>query len=91
MAVTEPAAPPAGHGVMSYLTPQDGDVEVTWDKNNPGDVRHARRTFDDLLRAGYLAYRIESRGRGREPERVQVRQLDPEDSRLVLTPPMRAG
>jgi hypothetical protein len=82
---------PAGMGVMSYLTPQDGDVQVSWDRDSPEDVRHARRTFEDLKTKGYLAYRVEPRGRGREPERVQVRQFDPEDHQLVLVPPLRGG
>ena len=82
---------PAGTGVMSYLTPQDGDVQVSWDRGNDEDVRHARRVFDDMKARGYLAYRVESRGRGRDPERVQVRQFDPEDHQLVLVPPLRGG
>jgi hypothetical protein len=80
---------PAGKGVMSYLTQEDGDLKVTWDRENPEDVRHARRTFDDLKARGYLAYRVEPRGR--EPERVQVRQFDPDDRQLVLVPPLRGG
>ena len=80
-----------GHGVMSYLTPADGDVRLAWERGNADDERVARRTFDDLRRQGYLAYKVTPGKRGAEPAREQVTRFDAEAEQIVLAPPLRGG
>jgi hypothetical protein len=79
----------AGKGTMSYLTPEDGDVRLSWEPGNAEDTATARRTFDDLRAKGYLAYRVT--GRGPRAQRDQIRAFDPQAEQIVLAPPLRGG
>ena len=80
-----------GRGILSYLTPEDGDVRLSWEHGNADDVATARRAFDDLRRKGYLAYKITAGRRGAEAQRDQIRTFDPEAGQIVLVPPLRGG
>jgi hypothetical protein len=90
MTVAESEIVPGQH-VLSYLTPEDGDVPFTWDPGNDEDVRTARRIFDDLHRNGYLAYKVTPGKRGAEPAREQIRRFDPQAGQIVMVPPLRGG
>jgi hypothetical protein len=79
----------AGKGIMSYLTPEDGDVRLSWEPGNDDDVATARRAFNDLRGKGYLAYKIT--GRGTRAQRDQIRVFDPAAEQIVLTPALRGG
>jgi hypothetical protein len=79
----------AGTGTMSYLTPEDGDVRLTWEPGNTEDVTTARRTFGDLRAKGYLAYKVT--GRGTRARRDQIRVFDPQAEQIILTPPLSGG
>lgn len=78
---------PAGHGLMHTLD-RDGDQRVMWDKGNTDEVDAARRTFRDLTRKGYLAYRAEGK-RGSQGE--QIREFDPDAERIILVKPNEGG
>lgn len=80
-----------GTGVLSYLTPEDGDVRLTWERGNADDIATARRTFSDLRAKGYLAYQVTRGSRTRKTQRDQIRRFDPDAEQIVLTPPMAAG
>ena len=74
---------------MSYMTPEDGDVEVHWTPGNTDEIAVARDTFDKLRGKGYLAYR--SSGSGSRKQRDQIREFDPAAGRIVMVPPLAGG
>ena len=71
---------PAGCGVISKLTPEDGDFRITWKPGKPDEVENAREAFADLRRSGYMLYKVEPGQGGR---RTQVARFDPADKLLV--------
>jgi hypothetical protein len=79
---------PAGHGLMSTLDRDAGDHRVMWDQGNEEEVEAARRTFRDLTRKGYLAYRATGK-RGEQGE--QIREFDPAAERIILVKPNQGG
>jgi hypothetical protein len=79
----------SGRSVMSYMTPEDGDVEVSWTIGNLDEVETARATFDRLHGKGYLAYRTS--GRGSRAQRDQIREFDPQAGRITMVPPLAGG
>lgn len=78
-----------GRNVMSYMTPEDGDVEVSWAPGNDDEIGAARETFDRLRRRGYLAYKTS--GSGSRKSRDQIREFDPAAGRIVMVPPLAGG
>jgi hypothetical protein len=65
----------------------NGHTRTTWDTANPADVETARRIYNDLVRRGFRAFRMDERGR----EGVPKRGFDPKDKETLLVPPIRAG
>jgi hypothetical protein len=64
-----------------------GDFKVLWDRHNPEEVEAARKTFNDLKKKGYAAFKLTgSDGRGE-----QVREFNPADERLVMVPALQGG
>lgn len=74
-------------GEMSTLD-RTGDTRVMWDAGNDEEVKVAQKTFDDLTRKGYLAYRAEGK-RGHQGE--QIRSFDPAAERIILVRPNQGG
>lgn len=86
MTATEIEVPP-GHGLLHTLD-RDGDQRVMWDRGNADEVDAARRTFRDLTRKGYLAFKAEGK-RGDQGE--QIREFDPDAERIILAKPPVGG
>jgi hypothetical protein len=80
-----------GTGVLSYLTPENGDVRLTWEHGNADDIATARRAFNDLRGKGYLAYRLTAGRRGQEPQRERIHRFDPDAEQVVLVPALQGG
>lgn len=40
-----------------------GDVKLTWDPDNPEEVRHARDHFEKLKKAGHLFFKVRALGK----------------------------
>lgn len=78
-----------GRHVMSYMTPEDGDVEVSWAAGNEDEIAAARETFTRLRGKGYLAYR--TTGSGSRKQRDQIREFDPAAGRITMVPPLAGG
>lgn len=79
---------PAPRHIMHKLTPEDGDVPIMWDKNNPDEVATAERAFNELTGKGHLAYKAE----GKRGERGrQLRRFDPDAERIILVAPHAGG
>lgn len=65
-----------------------GDTKVLWDRDNDDEVSSARRTFNELLGKGYLAYKAEGK-RGEKGE--QIREFDRTAERIILVKPSQGG
>lgn len=84
---TEVTEVPEGHGLLSTLD-RTGDTRVMWDSRNKSEVRTAKRTFDDLRKDGYLAYRAVGKD-GAQGE--QIREFDPKAERIIMVKPLVGG
>lgn len=65
----------------------NGHTRRTWDTADTEEVETARRVFDDLMRKGYRAFRLEKDG-SHGPSQGR---FDPQDKETLLVPPIRAG
>lgn len=64
-----------------------GDTKIIWDSGNDDEVENARRTFKDLKKKGYLAYKVKKGGDKGEV----VSEFDSEAERLIMAPPLAGG
>lgn len=85
-AATIQATVPEGQHVMAVLGRQ-GDVRVMWNPDNAAEVAAAKKTFDDLKRAGHLAFAVTTKGE----KGAQIREFDPDAEKIIMAPPMRGG
>lgn len=71
-------------GVMRYPTREAGDVQLTWDKDKPDEIKEARKVFNDLKAKGYRAF---------SGEKIDslLDNFDPKVSRIALLPPIVGG
>jgi hypothetical protein len=65
----------------------EGHTRTTWDTSSAEEVRKARRIYDDLIRRGYRAFRMEQGG----THGTSKGRFDPQDKETLLVPPIRAG
>jgi hypothetical protein len=72
---------------MSVLG-ERGDTKIMWDADNAEEVAAAKRTFDDLRKKGFLAFKATGE-KGAKGE--QIRTFDADAERIILAPPMRGG
>lgn len=78
----------ATHTGTLHTLDRTGDTRVMWDKGNADEVTAARRTFDDLKKKGYLAYRAV----GKKGDRGEViREFDPAAERIIMTKQLVGG
>ena len=64
-----------------------GDTKLMWDSDRSDEVSTARRTFGDLKKKGYVAFRVDPGGeRG-----VLMSDFDPSAQKMILTPPLSGG
>ena len=83
---TEVMEPPAGKHEMAVLD-HTGDFKVLWDQHNADEVQIASKTFGDLKKKGYAAFKLTgSDGRGE-----QVREFNAQDERLIMIPQLQGG
>jgi len=67
---------------------KEGDTKLIWDRRNADEVDNARRSFDDLRKKGYLAFRVT----GKDGEKgEQMTAFDPEAERMIMVPQMKGG
>ena len=64
-----------------------GDVTLTWNPRNAGEVETARRAFSSRKADGYLAYKLRESGAKGEV----IHTFDPEARSIVMTPQMQGG
>jgi hypothetical protein len=67
---------------------RSGDTKTIWNPDNEDEVANAKRTFDDLRKKGYLAFRVI----GKEGDKgEQMTEFDPRAGRMIMVPQMRGG
>lgn len=64
-----------------------GDKKEIWNPRIPDEVESAKKTFEDLRRKGYLAFRVNADGSQGE----QINTFDPEAGKMIMVPQMRGG
>lgn len=66
---------------------KEGDTKIEWDPDNKNEVKQAERTFQELTKKGYKAFRLcEEDNRGE-----QLDKFDKEAERIILVTPMAGG
>jgi hypothetical protein len=65
----------------------NGHTRTSWDTGNPEEMERARRIFNDLMKRGYRAFRMD----GGAGESVPKSAFDPKDKETLFVPPIRAG
>ncbi len=80
---------PAQNGGRHYFAAVDhtGDTKTTWHPENAVEVEAARVQFDALIKKGYTAYRVDTRGEKGEV----MRSFDPDAKAMILAPALRGG
>jgi hypothetical protein len=74
-------------GVLHTLD-RTGDTRIMWDKGNADEVAAAKRTFDDLKKKGYAAFRAE----GKQGDKgTQIREFDPDAERIIMCRALQGG
>ena len=74
------------NGEMSVLG-RDGDTKIIWDSENPDEVEHARKTFEDLTKKGFSAFAVKHMGGQGE----RIAKFDPSKEKMILVPQLRGG
>jgi hypothetical protein len=65
----------------------EGDRSIGWDEDNPDEVRDASKTFEEMIKKGYRAYRMtKDRSKGKSME-----NFDPSAENILFVPPMTGG
>lgn len=73
---------------ISVMGPQ-GDIEISWNPNEPIEVANAKRTFEEMTGGKkYAAFKMREGGQKGE----QIRGgFNPNDKRILLVPPIAGG
>jgi hypothetical protein len=43
------------------ITDETGDTKIMWSKDNEDEIENARRTFNDMKKKGYAAFKVEGK------------------------------
>jgi hypothetical protein len=70
---------------LNVLEAGKGDLTVEWDNDNETEVNLAREAFARAKSNGYLAYKVV------DGENEQIREFDPDATRIVMTPQLVGG
>lgn len=76
-----------GEGTLRVMSPNHGDLSVTWDRSKADEIEKARGEFDEARGRGFAAYSMEAGG-GRG---TLIREFDPSADTIVLAPPISGG
>ena len=73
-------------GSMQVLF-EEGDNQLSWDPSIPEEVRAARSTFEQYVKKGYIACRLDKGGsRG-----TLIEKFDPEAEEILLLAMLEGG
>jgi hypothetical protein len=66
---------------------KEGDVKTIWNPKNADEVENARKTFNDMKKKGYLAFKVAKDGEKGE----QMTEFDPDAAKMILMVPAFQG
>ena len=66
---------------------KEGDIKTIWDPANPDEVVAARKQFKGWLKKGGSAFSVLDGGE----QGVQMREFDPQASKVILVPQIAGG
>lgn len=76
-----------GKSVLAVMNSK-GDTKTIWDPNNADEVAAAKKTFDELKKKSFLAFKVT----GKEGEKgEQIHEFDPKAGRIIMCPPLSGG
>jgi fructose-1,6-bisphosphatase/inositol monophosphatase family enzyme len=64
-----------------------GDTKLVWDAAIAAEVEAAKKTFDDLTKKGFKAYKVAAGGKAGDPTKT----FDAAAEKIILVPPMAGG
>lgn len=78
---------------MSTLRVLDttGDTELEWTVTDVVSLEQARKVFNDMVKAGFVAYAINTPAEGKRVNRSILYDFDVLADEIVLTPLLRGG
>jgi len=65
---------------------QSGDTALEWDLRKKESVQAVKQAFDQIIKEGYMAVRIDSPTEGEV-----IRKFDPTAKEIIVTAPMVGG
>ena len=78
--------PEDGKGEIAVMD-GTGDTKVMWDPTNPDEVENARRTFNDLKKKGFDAFKVGEKGAAGD----RIDEFDSTAGRIIMMPRKVAG
>ena len=76
----------AGNRTMKILC-EKGDERVVWDANNGHQAKQAKDRFIELLKKGYSAYSVDTKGK----KSRRIEEFDVEAEEILMIPPTAKG
>lgn len=72
-----------------------GHTTVGWDPRDPRSVNDARERFNDMIRSGYTAFRMNAvdvgHGISVEEKGERITEFDPQAGKLMMIPQLVGG
>lgn len=65
----------------------EGDLKISWNRNNEDEVRAAKEVFDEKIKAGWSAFK--DKGAGTKGDKIRI--FDETAERIVLVPNIAGG
>jgi hypothetical protein len=66
---------------MSIMDRRLGDLKVLWDPNVPAEVEIARKQFDECLKKGFQAFRVNRKG---DKDEI-IKTFDPKAEAIIMS------
>ena len=75
-------------GELRVLDKEHGDLKITWDPSNKRDIETAKKTFEDLIGKGFMAWDV---GPNCKKGDNEIKEFDPNLGRIIITTPVKKG
>jgi hypothetical protein len=72
--------------VMKILC-EKGDERLVWDKENGKEAKEAKAKFEELLKKGYTAFSVDSKGK----KNRKIEEFDVDAEEILMVPKTAAG
>lgn len=66
---------------------ESGDDRIIWDMNNGKEAKEAKAKFVELMKKGYKAYSVDSKGK----KNRRIEEFDVEAEEILMVPPTAKG